>query len=421
MIASHGMHTFTALFLVLLVIVVAAQLWLAQRQIAYVRARRDRVPGEFEGQVPLAAHQKAADYTVARSRLGRIENVYGALLLLGWTIAGGLGALDMFWRNIVRSDLIAGAAFLLSVALITGVLELPFSAYRTFVIERRFGFNRTSLGLFVADLLKQALLALIIGVPLILAALWLMQSTGRLWWIYVWLLWTAFSIFMIWATPTLIAPLFNRFKPLERKSLRERLQALLARTGFRSEGIYVVDSSRRTSHGNAYFTGLGRAKRVVFFDSLLEQLAEDEVEAVVAHELGHYRLHHIMKRIALVIVVSFVGLALLGWLTGQPWFYAGLGVSRPSNHAALALFVLVSPVFTFFLTPLIARRSRRHEHEADSFAAEQSDARALISALVKLYKENATTLTPDPLHSAFYDSHPPALARIGQLEKSHAL
>jgi len=274
--------------------------------------------------------------------------------------------------------------------------------------------------LFLVDLIKQAVLAAIIGAPLILAALWLMQSTGSLWWIYVWLLWTGFSLTMVWAYPTLIAPLFNRFKPLERESLRARLQALLERTGFRSEGIYVVDSSRRTAHGNAYFTGFGRSKRVVFFDNLLEQLGENEVEAVVAHELGHYRLNHIVKRIVMVIVMSFLALAVLGWLAGQPWFYHALGVARPSNHAALALFVLVSPVFTFFLTPLVARRSRKHEYEADGFAAEQSDGRALISALVKLYKENATTLTPDPLHSAFYDSHPPALERIGKLQAGAA-
>lgn len=414
------MHTFTALFLALLVFAVVAQLWLTQRQVAHVAAHRVRVPREFEDQVPLTAHQKAADYTIARARLGRIENVYGAVLLLLWTIGGGLDLVDTFWRNHMDTELGIGVAFLLSVALITGVLELPFTVYRTFVLERRFGFNRTTLGLFVVDLIKQTILAVLIGVPLLLAALWLMRSTGGLWWVYVWLLWTGFSLFMVWAYPTLIAPLFNRFKPLDRDSLRARLQALLTRTGFRSEGIFVVDSSRRTAHGNAYFTGFGRSKRVVFFDNLLDQLAENEVEAVVAHELGHYRLRHIVKRMTLVIAMSFLALAVLGWLADQPWFYQSLGVGRPSNHAALALFVMVSPVFTFFLTPLIARRSRRHEHEADGFAAEQSDAGALISALVKLYKENATTLTPDPLHSAFYDSHPPALERIGQLRRSHA-
>ena len=414
------MHTFTAVFLTLLVIVVAAQLWLAQRQIAHVAAHRGTVPREFEDQVPLDAHKKAADYTLARARLGRIENIYGAILLLAWTIGGGLNLVDEFWRRHFERELATGVAFLLSVVLLTGVLELPFTVYRTFVLEREFGFNRTTLGVFVMDLIKQTVLAVLIGTPLLLAALWLMQSSGGLWWVYVWLLWTAFSLFMVWAYPTLIAPLFNRFKPLDRDSLRARLQALLTRAGFRSEGIFVVDSSRRTAHGNAYFTGFGRSKRIVFFDNLLDQLAEDEVEAVVAHELGHYRLHHIIKRMVVVITMSFLALALLGWLADQSWFYRALGVDRSSNHAALALFVLVSPVFTFFLTPLIARRSRRHEHEADGFAAEQSDARALIGALVKLYKENATTLTPDPLHSAFYDSHPPALERIGQLRRSHA-
>src|SRR3990172_8409120 len=414
------MQPFTALFLTLLVVVIAAQVWLAQRQIAHVAARRAQVPREFEGQVPLPAHKKAADYTTTRARLGQVENIYGAGLLLVWTVGGGMNWVDGFWRSSVGGDLVVGVLFLFSVVLITGIIELPFTTYRTFVVERRFGFNRTTPVLFLVDLIKQAVLAAIIGAPLILAALWLMQSTGSLWWIYVWLLWTGFSLTMVWAYPTLIAPLFNRFKPLERESLRARLQALLERTGFRSEGIYVVDSSRRTAHGNAYFTGFGRSKRVVFFDNLLEQLGENEVEAVVAHELGHYRLNHIVKRIVMVIVMSFLALAVLGWLAGQPWFYHALGVARPSNHAALALFVLVSPVFTFFLTPLVARRSRKHEYEADGFSAEQSDGRALISALVKLYKENATTLTPDPLHSAFYDSHPPALERIGKLQAGAA-
>ena len=411
------MHTFTAIFLAMLALVLATQLWLTQRQIAHVQARRSRVPPAFEGEVPLDAHQKAADYTVARGRLGRIETLYSAVLLLGWTLGGGLTALDVFWRGLVESELLLGTFFLLSALVITGLLELPFSIYRTFGLERRFGFNRTSPGLFAADLAKQLLLGLLIGAPLVLAALWLMQTMGAYWWLYVWLLWTGFSLFMVWAYPTLIAPLFNRFKPLDREALKQRLQDLLARTGFRSEGIFVVDSSRRTSHGNAYFTGFGKAKRVVFFDSLLEQLAEDEVEAVVAHELGHYKLRHIAKRIALFAAMSLVGLAVLGWLAAQPWFYHALGVARPSNHAALVLFVMVSPIFTFFLTPLLARGSRKHEHEADTFAADQSDARALVRALVKLYKENAATLTPDPIHSAFYDSHPPALARIGRLQQ----
>ncbi len=410
------MPALTLLFLGFLGLTLATQLWLAQRHIKHVAKRRGRVPRAFEGQVPLEAHHKAADYTVARTRLSRIEDIYGAVLLLAWTLGGGLDLLDRLWRGVAASELITGTLFLLSVLLIAGLLDLPFSLYRTFVIERRFGFNRTSPVLFVTDLLKKIFLALLFGVPLIFVALWLMRTAGSWWWLYLWIVWTAFSLFMVWAYPTLIAPLFNRFKPLASETLRARLQALLERTGFRSEGIYVIDSSRRTSHGNAYFTGFGRSKRVVFFDSLLNQLAENEVEAVVAHELGHYKLRHIAKRLALITAMSFAGLALLGWLAQQPWFYTALGASRPSNHAALALFFMVIPVFTFFLQPLFARGSRRHEHEADAFAAQQSDARALVSALVKLYKENAATLTPDPVHSAFYDSHPPALARISQLQ-----
>lgn len=420
MIASDGPHPFTLLFLAALALTLATQLWLARRQIRHVAARHERVPDAFAAQIPLEAHRKAADYTAARTRLGQAEAVYGAVLLLGWTLGGGLDALDAGWRRALDGELLLGTAFLLSVLAITGLFELPFALYRTFGIERRFGFNRTTPALYASDLIKQLLLLVAIGAPLAFAALWLMQAMGSRWWLYVWVLWTGFSLLMVWAYPTLIAPLFNKFKPLERESLKQRLQALLARTGFRSEGIYVVDSSRRTSHGNAYFAGFGKAKRVVFFDSLLEQLAEDEVEAVVAHELGHYKRRHIARRMAVFAALSLAGLAVLGWLAAQPWFYHALGVTRPSNHAALALFVMVSPVFTFFLSPLLARGSRRHEYEADAFAAENSDPHALVQALVKLYRENAATLTPDPLHSAFYDSHPPAVARIGRLLRSAA-
>jgi len=417
MITPYAMHPFTLLSPALLAAVLATPWRLARRQIAHVRARRERVPPAFEGEIPLAAHRKAADYTVARARLGRWDDLYGAALLLAWTLGGGLAALDRAWRAVFATELYAGTAFLLSLLLIGGLLELPFTLARTFGIERRFGFNRTTPALFVSDLLKQTLLALVIGTPLILAALALMQAAGAFWWLYVWLLWSGFSLLMVWAYPTLIAPLFNRFQPLTREDLRRRLEDLLARTGFRSEGIYVVDSSRRTTHGNAYFTGFGRAKRIVFFDNLLETLAEPEVEAVVAHELGHFKLRHIAKRMGLMLGLSLAALALLGWLAGEPWFYHALGVPRPSNHAALALFLLVGPVFGFFLTPLLARGSRRHEHEADDFAAAQSDAGALVRALVKLYRDNAATLTPDPLHSAFYDSHPPAPARIARLRR----
>ncbi len=413
------MNTLTIVFLSLLVLVLATQIWLARRHIRYVQARRRKVPTAFTGKVPLDAHQKAADYTVARTRFGQIEDVIDAIVLLAWTVGGGLAALDHFWRGFGWSPLLTGTAFMLSVFSVLAILGLPASIYRTFVIEQWFGFNRTTPGLFAVDLLKKSILALLLGLPLILAVLWLMQQMGRWWWLYTWLLWLGFSLFMVWAYPVLIAPFFNRFKPLRQPGIRKRIQELLRRTGFRSRGIYVVDSSRRTAHGNAYFTGFGRSKRIVFFDSLLKTLCENEVEAVVAHELGHFKLHHIVKHIVVIAFVSLAGLALLGWLTGRPWFYAGLGVPMPSDYVALVLFLLVGPVFTFFLTPLFARASRRHEYEADDFAARESDAHALVSALVKLYKDNASTLTPEPLHSAFYDSHPPAAMRIANLLARH--
>lgn len=411
------MNTFTVIFLIALGAMLAAQLWLAQRHVRYVGARRTHVPQAFDGQIPLTAHQKAADYTVARTRLGQIENVYGAVLLLLWTVGGGFALLDAWWRGAIDSPLWLGTAFILTVLVLTGLLDLPFAIYRTFFLEQRFGFNRTTPAVFVADLAKKTLLLLALGVPLVLAALWLMHAMGRYWWLYVWLLWFGFSVSMVWAYPALIAPLFNKFKPLTQESVRQRIEGLLERTGFRSRGIYVIDSSRRTTHGNAYFTGFGRNKRIVFFDSLLQTLDEDEVEAVVAHELGHFKLKHIVKRIAWMAVLSLLGLALLGWLIEQPWFYTGLGGGEPSAHMALVLFLLVIPVFMFFLSPLFAHRSRRHEYEADDFAAKTSNATALVRALVKLYRENAATLTPDPLHSAFYDSHPPALARIAHLAR----
>lgn len=409
------MNTFTAVFLVLLGLVLLTQLWLTQRQIRHVTACRHEVPEAFRGRITLKAHRRAADYTVARSRFTHVENVYGALLLMLWTIGGGAELLDRTWRAAGWGELATGTAFLLSALLIMGLLDLPAAVYRTFVIENRFGFNRTTPALFLADQVKQAALLVVLGTPLILAALWLMQEAGALWWVYVWLLWVGFSLFLAWAYPTWIAPLFNRFTPLPPGAVRSRIQRLLRRTGFASRGIYVMDSSRRTTHGNAYFTGFGRAKRIVFFDSLLQSLSASELEAVLAHELGHFKLRHVLKRLAVMSGASLLALAVLGWLVTQPWFYAGLGVSRPSAHAALLLFLLAGPVFTFFLRPLLAASSRRHEYEADRFAARASSARALASALTKLYRDNASTLTPDPVHSAFYDSHPPAARRVAQL------
>jgi STE24 endopeptidase len=409
------MNSFTILFLFLIGLSLLTELWLANRHIRHVAANRQAVPEAFRNQITLEEHQKAADYTLAHTRFERIENSYGALLLVLWTLGGGLEWLDQLCQSLGWGEIGTGIVFILSALVFMGLFGLPMSVYQTFVIENRFGFNKTKPALFVADLLKKTLLLGILVAPLTAAALWLMQEAGTLWWLYVWLMWTGFTLFLVWAYPTLIAPIFNKFSPLQEGAVRERIQSLLARTGFRSRGIFVMDGSRRSAHGNAYFTGFGKTKRIVFFDTLLNHLGEKEIEAVLAHELGHFKHKHVLKRMVFTFAFSLAGLALLGWLVTQAWFYQGLGISQPSTRAALLLFMLVGPVFTFFLQPLLAWSSRRYEYEADSFAAEQTDARELVNALVKLYKENASTLTPDPLHSAFYDSHPPASLRIAHL------
>jgi len=409
------MNTFSWVFVAALGASVALRLWLAGRQISSVAAHRERVPDAFANAIQLDAHRKAADYTLVKARQGRLELLYDSLLLLGWTLGGGLQWLDSLWLSAHWSPINTGVAVILSAFIIMALLELPFSLYHTFVIEERFGFNKTTPATFIGDLAKQALLMLLLGVPLAWAALWLMQSSGSLWWLYLWLLWAGFSLLMLWAYPTVIAPLFNKFTPLDNEQLRRRIQTLLDRCGFKSKGIYIMDGSRRSGHGNAYFTGLGRNKRIVFFDTLLETLEANEIEAVLAHELGHFKRKHVQKRIVIMMLMSLGGLALLGWLIQQTWFYQGLGVTQPSHHLALLLFLMVTPVFTLFLQPLASWFSRRHEFEADDYAATQSSAGDLIRALVKLYKENASTLTPDPLYSAFYDSHPPAPVRVAHL------
>ncbi len=409
------MNLFTALFLAALAGSTLLQLWLANRQRAHVSAHRAAVPGEFAERVALDDHHKAADYTVTRTGIGMIELLYGSLLLLAWTLGGGLEWLDSIWRSAGLGTLTTGVGFMLSAMIIMSLLDLPFSLYHTFVIEQRFGFNRSSLGVFVSDLVKQAILLIVIGAPMIALALWIMDSSGGLWWLYVWLVWMTFSLVMFWAYPAVIAPLFNKFTPLENESLKTRIQALLDKCGFKSQGIYVMDGSRRSGHGNAYFTGFGRNKRIVFFDTLLESLDPQEIEAVLAHELGHFKLRHIQKRLLTTAALSLAGLAVLGWLVDQPWFYHGLGVSQPSPYMALMLFMMITPAFTFFLQPLMARLSRKHEFEADAYAVQQSSGSDLVQALVKMYKENASTLTPDPLYSAFHDSHPPAPVRISQI------
>lgn len=410
------MHWLTAAYLAALLAGTLLRLWLGSRQIASARAHREHVPEPFAGAVSLAEHRKAADYTVARVRLGALESLIDAGVALAFTLGGGIAAIDALWRTTGWGEPWLGAGVIVTVLAGTWVAALPLSLWRTFRTEAAFGFNRTTPALYTLDRLKGLAVALVLGGPLVLAILWLMARAGRAWWVYVWLVWVGVSLLLAWAWPAFIAPLFNRFSPLGDESLRVRIEALLARCGFASKGVFVVDSSRRTAHGNAYFTGVGRHKRIVFFDTLLEQLAAPEIEAVLAHELGHFRLRHVRQHLIVSAAASLAGLAALAWLADQRWFYTALGVPVPSVHAALLLYVLVVPAFLLFVTPLAALWSRRHELAADRFAAEHASASELAAALVKLYRDNATTLTPDAIASAFYDSHPPALARIAHLK-----
>lgn len=407
--------SFTLIFLATLALSAGIRLWLAQRQRNHVLAHRNAPPAAFRDKIPASAHQRAADYTVAKIRLETLDIFIGAAVLLGWTLGGGLDLADSAWRNLELSPLATGVGVLLTVFIVSQLLDLPLSAYHTFGLEQRFGFNRTSPKIFISDLLKQGILLLALGAPLAWAVLWLLENAGALWWLYTWAVWMGFMLLMMWAYPAFIAPLFNKFQPLADEGLRDRVLALLSRNGFASQGIFVMDGSRRSGHGNAYFTGLGANKRIVFFDTLLDKLTSDEIEAVLAHELGHFKRRHIHKRILLTAALTLAGLAILGGLLAQPWFYSGLGVSQPSSYLGLILFLLVAPVFNFFMQPVMAWLMRKHEFEADDFAARQSDPQNLIRALVKLYEENAATLTPDPLYSAYHDSHPPAPVRIANL------
>ena len=414
-IIEKSMNSFTLLFLAALAAMLIAEYLLGRRQISHVARHRDAVPDAFSDSIDLATHQKAADYTIARTRFGLITGVYAAAVLLLLTLGGGLEWIEQMRLQWVTSPLLGGVAFIFGVALISGILDLPVTLYKTFRLESRFGFNKTTPALFISDLAKQMILMVIIGTPLIMAALWLMELSGALWWLYLWLLWVAFNLVAIWAYPNFIAPLFNRFEPLEDDSVTTQVTQLLDRTGFKSRGLFVVDGSRRSAHSNAYFTGLGRSKRVVFFDTLLETLNADEIVAVLAHELGHFKRKHIIKRIGTFFLLSLLSLAVLGWLMQQAWFFSGLGMATPSNHAALILFMFVGPVFLFFIQPISAWVSRKHEFEADDFASQHAQANDLVTALLKLYRDNANTLTPDPVYSAFYDSHPPASIRIKNL------
>jgi STE24 endopeptidase len=411
-----NLTVFGMVFLCALVLASATRLWLISRQIRHVRAHRAQVPPAFAQAISLTAHQKAADYTIAKNHLGAVDLLIGALVLVALTLGGGLQALLDLWSRVFAADSIAhGTAFIASLVVLLSLIELPATLYRTFVTEARFGFNRMTFGLFVADLARHAALGALLGLPLVMLVLWLMARAGPLWWLAVWVAWAGFNLLMLVVYPSVIAPLFNTFKPLSDAELAARVEALLARCGFTAKGLFVMDGSKRSSHGNAYFTGFGAAKRIVFFDTLLTRLAPAEVEAVLAHELGHFRRYHVWKRVALLFAFSLGLLWLLGQLINVDGFYTGLGVTSPGSAVALVLFVMVVPVFSFFLQPLASLLSRRHEFEADAYAAANANAADLVAALVKLYNDNASTLTPDPVHSAFYDSHPPAATRVARL------
>jgi STE24 endopeptidase len=402
----------------------AVKFWLASRQLRHVAQHRAAVPPAFQSTVSLAAHQKAADYTIAKTRFGLLEMAFGAAVLLCWTLLGGLDVLNRWLLSWIEPGMTQQLALLAAFAAIGGLLELPISLYHTFVIEERFGFNKMTWRLWMADLAKGLLLGAAIGLPIAALILWLMGAAGTWWWLWAWAAWMGFNLLLLVVYPTFIAPLFNQFKPLEDEQLKARVTALMQRCGFAAKGLFVMDGSKRSAHANAYFTGFGAAKRVVFYDTLLAKLSADEVDAVLAHELGHFKHRHIVKRIVAMFALSLAGFALLGWLATQAWFYTGLGVQPnlqgPNDALALLLFMLAAPVFTFFIAPLPARLSRKHEFEADAFAAAQTNGRDLGTALLKLYEDNASTLTPDPLFVKFYYSHPPASERLDRLQMGAA-
>jgi STE24 endopeptidase len=409
-------HTLTLIFVGLLAFSSIIRFWLGTRQINFVQENRKQVPKAFAKDITLDAHQKAADYTSAKTRLGLLEMAIQAVLLFALTIGGGLQWIDTLWTGILpNNDILRGALVICSALLVSSIIDLPFEYYKTFVIDEKFGFNKMTRAMYFTDLIKHSIVGLLLGAPILFAALWLMQSAGEYWWLYLWVVWTVFNILMLAVYPTFIAPLFNKFTPLADEGLKTRIESLLTKCGFKSQGLFIMDGSTRSSHGNAYFTGFGNSKRVVFFDTLLERLNTEEIESVLAHELGHFKHHHVIKRIIMTFVMSLIGLALLGWLINQAWFFQGLGVTTQSNHMALLLFILGSPIFLFLIRPLMASYSRKCEFEADDYAAKNASATHLAEALVKLYRDNASTLTPDPFHSAFYDSHPPASIRISKL------
>ena len=414
--------TWTLVFSAALVLGLLLKLYLSSRQIRHVSRHRDTVPPAFAATISLASHQKAADYTLTKARFGLLELAFGSVLLLGWTLLGGLDTLNQALVGSALAQwgpLATQMALVAGFGLISGALDLPFTLYSTFRIEERFGFNKMSLQLWLADLLKSTLVGMVIGLPIVALILWLMNSAGPLWWLWVWAVWMGFNLLVLVLYPTVIAPIFNKFKPLEDDGLKARVTALMQRCGFAAKGLYVMDGSKRSAHANAYFTGFGAAKRVVFYDTLLKQLSPAEVDAVLAHELGHFKHKHIIQRIVMLFAMSLAGFALIGYLSQQLWFYTGLGVrpnlDAPNDALALLLFMLAVPLFSFFISPLMAQLSRQHEFQADAYAAMQTDGRDLASALLKLYQDNASTLTPDPVFVKFYYSHPPASERLARM------
>jgi STE24 endopeptidase len=417
--ASATLST-TLVFTVALLASLLLKFWLASRQVRHVAQHRNSVPAAFADKITLSAHQKAADYTITKSRFAVLELAWGAAVTLCWTLLGGLSLLNQVLLGQFGNGLVQQVALLAAFMVINGLIDLPFTLYQTFVIEQRFGFNKTSWKLWLQDLGKSSVLAVVIGLPLLTLVLWMMGATGAWWWLWTWGVWMAFNLLALLIYPTWIAPWFNKFKPLEDPELKDRVTQLMARCGFTSKGFYVMDGSKRSAHANAYFTGFGASKRVVFYDTLLQQLTPAEVDAVLAHELGHFKHRHILKRIASLFAVSLLGFALLGWLSQQAWFFTGLGVapnmSGANDALALLLFMMVMPLMGTFLGPLFAHMSRKHEFEADAYAAVQTSGVALASALLKLYQDNASTLTPDPVYVKFYYSHPPASERLGRMQ-----
>ncbi|MDP1997361.1 MAG: M48 family metallopeptidase [Gallionella sp.] len=415
---------FTFIFILALAFTSLAKLWLARRHLAHIAAHRAAVPEAFREKIPLADHQKAADYTSAKTRFAMLGILFDAALLLAFTLGSGIQFLaDMCNAGLHNAGfdtpLVQGLATIVAVLLLSSLLEAPFGLYRTFVIEARFGFNKMTFALYLKDALKGLLLGAILGLPLLFGVLWLMSAMGSYWWLYVWLAWMVFNLLILFIYPAFIAPLFNKFTPLQDEAMKARIAALLGKCGFTASGLFVMDGSKRSAHGNAYFTGFGKTKRIVFFDTLLERLSGNEIEAVLAHELGHFKRHHVLKRIVATFAMSLGFLWLLGQLMQTDWFYQGLGVNTPSTALALLLFFMILPIFSFLLHPLLSAYSRKHEFEADEYAARQTAAQDMVSALVKLYQDNAATLTPDPLYSKFYDSHPPAMTRIAHLQSPH--